>query len=97
MFFDDFGYYNLIVRSIFVVNIDWILVVLNWYLKVRCVLVINFCYMNKLLNIEFVWKIGILKFDNFLFWLRIYYFLYWCKEIELVFVIIIWKKKIKFN
>lgn len=49
MFFDDFGYYNLIVRSIFVVNIDWILVVLNWYLKVRCVLVINFCYMNKLL------------------------------------------------
>lgn len=49
MFFDDFGYYNLIVKSIFVVNIDWILVVLNWYLKVRCVLVINFCYMNKLL------------------------------------------------
>lgn len=56
MFFDDFGYYNLIVRSIFVVNIDWILVVLNWYLKVRCVLVINFCYMNKLLVIEFCLK-----------------------------------------
>lgn len=50
MFFDDFGYYNLIVRSIFVVNIDWILVVLNWYLKVRCVLVINFCYMNKIIK-----------------------------------------------
>lgn len=56
MFFDDFGYYNLFVRSIFVVNIDWILVVLNWYLKVRCVLVINFCYMNKLLVIEFCLK-----------------------------------------
>lgn len=97
MFLDDSGHHNLFARSISVANIDWTLAAPNRYPKVRCVLATNFCHMNKPSNIEFAWKTGILKFDNFSFRPRIHHPLYWCKEIELVFVTIIWKRKTKFN